>query len=57
MQRNPKACSTVELPMTLQPISSTAVRAQRQAGADVTALVGAAVARYIDEHRLYTGTP
>lgn len=57
MQRHPQACSTAELPMTLQPISSTAVRTQRQAGGDVAALVGAAVARYIDEHRLYTGTP
>ena len=56
-RRDPSAHTLVELPLRLHAVSSTAVRAQCQSGADITALVGPAVARYIDEHRLYTGTP
>lgn len=54
---DPTAWTAEELPLVRHPVSSSAVRAQCQSGADVSALVGPAVARYIDEHRLYSGTP
>ena len=56
-ERDSTAWTAVQLPLVRHPVSSSAVRAQCQAGADVSALVGPAVARYIDEHRLYPGTP
>ncbi len=39
-----------------QPVSATAIRAQAAAGDSITPLVGDAVARYIDSHRLYQAT-
>lgn len=41
------------IPMPRMDLSATAIRAAVARGADVTPLVGAAVARYIAEHRLY----
>ena len=41
----------VELPPT--PVSSTEIRRRAAAGQDITQLVPAAVARYIDQHSLY----
>ena len=43
------------LEMPGHPHSATAVRASAAAGQDVTALVGAPVARYIARHHLYRG--
>jgi len=40
--------------MPAHPHSATAVRERAAAGQDVTALVGASVARYIADHHLYT---
>jgi len=40
--------------MPPHPHSATAVRERAAAGLDVTALVGAPVARYIADHHLYT---
>ena len=40
--------------MLLHPHSATAVRERAAAGLDVTALVGAPMARYIADHHLYT---
>jgi nicotinate-nucleotide adenylyltransferase len=45
----------VEIPAL--PHSATTVRARAAAGLDVTALVGAPVARYIADHRLYQSPP
>ncbi|MGN6525088.1 MAG: nicotinate (nicotinamide) nucleotide adenylyltransferase [Burkholderiaceae bacterium] len=49
------ALRIVELPA--HPHSATAVRARVAAGEDVSALVGAPVARYIADHPLYRGGP
>lgn len=43
------------LAMPRTDISATAVRAAVARGVDITPLVGAAVARYIEEHHLYRG--
>ena len=43
------------IPLPPQPHSATSVRQRTQAGADVTSLVGAPVARYIADHLLYRG--
>ena len=43
------------LEMPAHPHSATAVRESAAAGQDVTALVGASVARYIARHHLYRG--
>ena len=43
--------------MPPHPHSATAVRARAAAGLDVTALVGAPVARYIADHHLYRAAP
>jgi len=43
------------VPLPPQPHSATSVRQRTQAGADVTSLVGAPVARYIADHLLYRG--
>jgi nicotinate-nucleotide adenylyltransferase len=45
----------VDLPA--MPVSSTEIRDRIAAGRDITDLVPAAVARYIDQHHLYRGTP
>jgi len=47
----------VVLPMPRMDVSATAVRRRAAAGADVGDMVPAAVARYIDRHRLYRGPP
>ena len=47
----PHALRIVEMPAL--PHSATTVRTRAAAGLDVTALVGAPVARYIADHRLY----
>jgi nicotinate-nucleotide adenylyltransferase len=49
----PHALRILEMPAL--PHSATAVRARAAAGLDVTALVGAPVARYIARHHLYRG--
>ena len=45
------------LPMPEMAVSSTAVRARLANGEDIRALVPAPVARYIELHHLYRGTP
>ena len=45
------------LRMAPHPHSATAVRERAAAGLDVTALVGASVARYIADHHLYRAAP
>ena len=45
-----------ELQMPAMAISSTDIRARVAAGLDIGALVPAAVAQYIHQHRLYQGT-
>ena len=50
----PHALRVVEMPAL--PHSATTVRARAAAGQDVTALVGAPVARYIADHHLYRVT-
>ena len=45
------------LRMPPRPHSATAVRERAAAGLDVTALVGAPVARYIADHHLYRAVP
>ncbi len=49
----PHALRILEMPAL--PLSATAVRERAAAGLDVTALVGAPVARYIARHHLYRG--
>ena len=51
----PHAMLTLPLPRI--DVSSTAIRDAIAAGRDITAMVPAAVARYIDRHRLYRGHP
>ena len=51
----PHAMLTLPLPPT--PVSSTAIRRAIAEGRDFTDMVPAAVARYIDQHRLYSGNP
>ena len=51
----PHALRIVEMPAL--PHSATTVRARAAAGLDVTALVGAPVARYIADHHLYRAEP
>jgi nicotinate-nucleotide adenylyltransferase len=51
----PHAMLTLPLPPT--PVSSTAIRQAIAEGRDFTDMVPAAVARYIDQHRLYSGHP
>jgi nicotinate-nucleotide adenylyltransferase len=46
-----------ELPMPPSAISATEVRRRVAAGAPTAALVGAAVAGYIDQHQLYRAAP
>ena len=48
----PHRCVTLDLPALA--ISASTIRQQVAAGLPVATLVGAAVARYIDQHRLYT---
>ena len=45
------------LPLPRLDISSTQIRARVKAGEPVDSLVGTRVARYIDHHHLYQGTP
>ena len=52
LARVPHALRIVEMPAL--PHSATTVRARAAAGLDVTALVGAPVARYIADHQLYS---
>ncbi len=47
----------VALPLPAMGESSTAIRERIAAGRDFTDMVPAAVARYIDQHRLYRGNP
>jgi nicotinate-nucleotide adenylyltransferase len=46
----------VVLPLPRQDVSATEVRARLAAGQPVVTLVGAAVARYIEQHALYRGS-
>jgi nicotinate-nucleotide adenylyltransferase len=48
--------SLVELPLVAADVSATAIRASLTQGVAVDALVPPAVARYIDDHHLYTET-
>jgi nicotinate-nucleotide adenylyltransferase len=50
------AAPRCELQVPAMPISSTEIRARSAAGLDIGALVPAAVAQYIHQHRLYQGT-
>lgn len=45
------------VPLRMMDISSTAIRDRVQKGQDITDLVPATVARYIDQNDLYRGTP
>jgi nicotinate-nucleotide adenylyltransferase len=45
--------SHTAVPLPMMDISSTEIRARVAAGQDITTLVPAGVARYIDQHRLY----
>jgi nicotinate-nucleotide adenylyltransferase len=45
------------LDMPRVDVSATLVRQRAAAGADLTAMVGAAVAGYIERHQLYRGSP
>ena len=47
----------IVLDLPRQDISASEIRARCAAGDDIALLVGAAVARYIDQHALYTGRP
>jgi len=45
------------VPLSMLDIASTEIRARVAGGQDIATLVPEAVARYIDFHRLYRGTP
>ncbi len=45
------------VPLPMLDISSTDIRRRASAGADISPLVPPPVARYIETHRLYPGTP
>ena len=45
------------VPLPMLDISSTQIRAAAARGADLLPMVPPGVARYIDQHRLYTGDP
>ena len=45
----------IELPLPPSKVSATGVRLRVALGQDIAAMVPAAVARYIDQHRLYRG--
>lgn len=47
----------VALAMPAMAVSATEIRARIARGDDITALVPPGVARYIDQHHLYRGTP
>jgi nicotinate-nucleotide adenylyltransferase len=47
----------VALAMPAMAVSATEIRARIARGEDITALVPPGVARYIDQHHLYRGTP
>jgi len=49
--------SMVALPLPRDDVSATEVRRRAAAGEDIDRLVPPAVARYIDQHRLYRGRP
>jgi len=61
VQANPQVAGTphamLTLPLPRIDVSSTAIREAIAAGRDITDMVPAAVARYIDRHRLYRGHP